>query len=364
MTHNYTHSSAKRLRERLSYSFYAPRLKSLCNDFVQRCDPCQKRRRITYLDRTPIKPIDRTPLPFMSIHVDVLGPLSSHKPMSYPYCLLAVDNHSRYPWIVPMKTVTAKTICNALIEIFSHSSLPLTLTSDNATVFSSSLNKEFLRRLGVSPIFISPLHSAANGLAERHIGTLKSMISKAAHDSPSSYHLKLPLIAWFLREVPNSTTGMAPWTLCHGFAPRGIAEIVKQHWSGEQPSPPDLRRNYVDYLQNLQENLNKARMKADETSKQMQARYAHYYNLRSRDKSFNIGDAVLILISDSTSKTFSQWHGPAKVIAKKAPYTYVVELNGTQRQLHASMIRPYYTRISTLICESASCTVQLEQHQT
>ena len=168
----------------------------------------------------------------MSIHVDVLGPLSSHKPMSYPYCLLAVDNHSRYPWIVPMKTVTAKTICNALIEIFSHSSLPLTLTSDNATVFSSSLNKEFLRRLGVSPIFISLLHSAANGLAERHIGTLKSMISKAAHDSPSSYHLKLPLIAWFLRKVPNSTTGMAPWTLCHGFAPRGIAEIVKQHWSG------------------------------------------------------------------------------------------------------------------------------------
>ena len=103
---------------------------------------------------------------------------------------------------------------------------------------------------------------------------------------------------------------------------------------------------------------------ADETSKQMQARYAHYYNLRSRDKSFNIGDAVLILIPDSTSKTFSQWQGPAKVIAKKAPYTYVVELNGTQRQLHASMIRPYYTRISTLICESASCTVPLERHQT
>ena len=72
MTHNYTHSSAKRLRERLSYSFYAPRLKSLYNDFVQRCDPCQKRRRITYLDRTPIKPIDRTLLPFMTIHVDVL----------------------------------------------------------------------------------------------------------------------------------------------------------------------------------------------------------------------------------------------------------------------------------------------------
>jgi len=82
----------------------------------------------------------------------------------------------------------------------------------------------------------------------------------------------------------------------------------------------------------------------------MQARYVHYHNLRSRDKSFNIGDSVLILIADSTNKTFSQWQGPAKVVERKAPYSYIVELNGARRQLHASMLRPYYTQINEIMC--------------
>src|SRR5664279_1474065 len=184
VAHNVTHSSARRLRQRLSFSFQFPRMKTICNDFVQRCDTCQKRRRITYLDRTPIKAIDRTPLPFASIHIDILGPLCANRPMTHNFCLLAVDNHSRYPFAILMRRVTASTVCDALLDIFSHTSLPLTLSSDNASVLSSGLNREFLKRLSVSPIFISPLHSAGNGLAERHIGTLKSLISKAAFENP------------------------------------------------------------------------------------------------------------------------------------------------------------------------------------
>ena len=95
----------------------------------------------------------------------------------------------------------------------------------------------------------------------------------------------------------------------------------------------------------------------------MQARYVHYNNLRSRDKSFNIGDAVLILVKDSSNKTFSQWQGPAKVIEKKAPYSYIVELNNTRRQLHASMLRPYYTRINEITCAAAHIILPDELYQ-
>lgn len=353
ITHNLTHSSGRRLKMRLRFSFYFPCMRKLCNAFVQQCDSCQRKSRVTYRDKTPITAIKRTLLPFSSIHVDIFGPLAS-PPLAHNYCLIAVDNHSRYPFAIPLKQVTAKTVCDALIEIFSHTSLPTTISSDNGSVFVSKLNQEFLKRLNISPIFITPGHASANALAERHIGSLKSMINRAVHQYPQKWTKVLPMILWFLRETPCQTTGIAPWTLCHGILPKGIVEMVKHNWSNEASLPQDLTQSQADYLTELQNNLTIARQLADETSKRMQDKYVHYYNLRTRDKSFVIGQKVLILIPDSTNKAFAQWQGPATVVDKKAPYSYIVELNGARRHLHADKLRPYHTSIAAIKCAATS----------
>jgi hypothetical protein len=54
---------------------------------------------------------------------------------------------------------------------------------------------------------------------------------------------------------------------------------------------------------------------------------------------------------------------PAKVVEKKAPYSYIVELNNTRRQLHASMLRPYYTRINEITCAAAHIILPDELYQ-
>jgi transposase InsO family protein len=108
--------------------------------------------------------------------------------------------------------------------VFSHTSLPVTLSSDNASYFNSKLNHEFLKRFGILPLFTTPLPSSGNGLAERMVGTLKSMISRAVHDHKQSWTKILPLILWFIRETPNETTNVSPWTLIHGFPPKGLVE--------------------------------------------------------------------------------------------------------------------------------------------
>ena len=56
-----------------------------------------------------------------------------------------------------------------------------------------------------------------------------------------------------------------------------------------------------------------------------------------------VNEQVLILIPDSTSsKVFSRWQGPAKVIERKSPHSYIVELNGVNRRLHADKLRKYH----------------------
>jgi len=72
-------------------------------------------------------------------------------------------------------------------------------------------------------------------------------------------------------------------------------------------------------------------------SEREQNRYADYYNLRSKDKHFEVGDQVLILMPDSTaSKVFSKWLGPARVTDVRSPYRYLVEYDGVKRQFHAN----------------------------
>ena len=52
----------------------------------------------------------------------------------------------------------------------------------------------------------------------------------------------------------------------------------------------------------------------DSRAKRGQARYVFRYNLRTRDKTFSVGESVLVLTPDSTtSKVFSRWKGPRVV---------------------------------------------------
>jgi len=67
--------------------------------------------------------------------------------------------------------------------------------------------------MGCVTRFNSPYHPQATVLAERAVGNMKSIVSKLAMDHPKQWNTYLPMVMWCLREVPNETTEVAPWTL-------------------------------------------------------------------------------------------------------------------------------------------------------
>jgi len=56
------------------------------------------------------------------------------------------------------------------------------VSSDMGSNFTSQLTRDFHRRMGCAPIFSSPYHPSANGLAEHSVGNVKSIISRVAMD--------------------------------------------------------------------------------------------------------------------------------------------------------------------------------------
>jgi len=157
---------------------------------------------------------------------------------------------------------------------------------------------------------------------------------------------------WALRESPNETTGVPPWVMVYGRLPRRPLAVLKENWCGQREAPLSLGQTAVDYLQDLCKNLEVAETYAASHSQRAQQRYVSHYNLRTRPKSFSVGDQVLILFSDNTaSKVFSKWRGPATVVEVKTPHSYIVETDAVRRHLHADKLRRYHINVDEVLCK-------------
>ena len=79
------------------------------------------------------------------------------------------------------------------------------------------------------------------------------------------------------------------------------------------------------------------------------------YNLRAKEKSFEIGQKVLVLTPDSkNSKTFSRWVGPAVIKDKVSNHSYLVDINGAVKHIHAEKLRKYHIQVNEVICDTVT----------
>jgi len=198
-----------------------------------------------------------------------------------------------------------------------------------------------------------PFHPSSTGLTERGVGNVKRIISKLAMDHPKQWHKYVPMAMWCLRETINETNGVAPWTLVFGFLPRGPLAILKDSWCCDEDLPVNIGKNTTTYLRELHEKLEIAKSYAASHAEREQNRYAAHYNLRSRDKHFDVGERVLVLMTDSTSsRMFSKWSGPGIIVEVRSPYSYIVDVDGVHKHFHANKLRKFHVRVDSVNCDS------------
>ena len=68
--------------------------------------------------------------------------------------------------MVPLKSISAKAVAEALMGVFGRTGLPLKLVSNNGKQFSGKLMKELTTLLGIESVQNTPYHPQANGLVD------------------------------------------------------------------------------------------------------------------------------------------------------------------------------------------------------
>lgn len=193
--HSLVHPGRKASVRLVSDRFFWPDMAKTIRGWVASCIPCQKSKVHRHI-RTPTEFIPVPDGRFQHINIDIVGPLPPSR--GFTHLLTIVDRFSRWPEAVPLTDTSTPTLCAALMYNWvSRFGVPLLMTSDRGSQFTSSLWSQMSTLLGVQLNRTTAYHPEANGMVERMHRRLKEAL-KTRLTGPDWYD-QLPWVLLGLR---------------------------------------------------------------------------------------------------------------------------------------------------------------------
>lgn len=217
---------------------YWPGMDKDCENFVQSCEICALN------SKSPTKvPLHTWPTPehpWQRIHVDFAGPIDT------VYYFIIVDAYSKWPEVIPMKTISSKATVDALIEQFAKFGIPECIVSDNGTQFTSAYFKNMCELNGIAHMRTAPYHPQSNGQAERFVDTFKRGFAKLKGEGRATANALQVLLQSYRSTPSGILNGKSPAELFLGRKVRTRLSLI-------QPSAhhgSDCRKKLREQMEN------------------------------------------------------------------------------------------------------------------
>ncbi|WZZ35997.1 hypothetical protein YC2023_019398 [Brassica napus] len=196
----------------LQAGFWWPHMFKDTQDFVSRCDSCQRRGNITKRNEMPQNPILEVEV-FDVWGIDFMGPF----PSSYTnkYILVAVDYVSKWVEAIASPTNDAKVVLKMFKSmIFPRFGIPRVVISDGGSHFINKLFANLLKKNGVKHKVATPYHPQTSGQVEISNMEIKSILEKIVGVTRKDWSIKLDDALWAYRASYKTPLGTTPFNLC------------------------------------------------------------------------------------------------------------------------------------------------------
>ena len=344
------HFGIHKTYERIANYFFWPKLKSSVKSFVSTCLVCQKTGKPNeIIPKAPLIPICVPKEPFEKIIIDCVGPLPKTK-KGHEYMLTILCPTTRFPIAIPIRNITAKTIVQNLLKVFTNYGIPKVLQCDRGTNFTSNLFTNALKDFGISHCLSSPYHPESQGALERHHQTLKALLKKFCLETGSDWDENLDFLMLAIREVPHDSLGVSPFEMLYGRRVRGFLKVFRDKLIDDSVS--DNVATVSQYLSKLKENLERVHSFAESNLKESQVKMKESFDRKSKVRKFKVGDSVLVYFPVSTNAIQSKFNGPYNIIKCLNNNNYVISTPDRRKSsqiVHVNLIKKYHTR-PTLLC--------------
>ena len=119
----------------------------------------------------------------------------------------------------------------------------------------------------------------------------------------------IPLLMFAARESIQETSGFSPFELVSGHAVRGPLKMLKESWLSVDEDPVSL----LEYVTTFKTRLMEAGELAKKNLHRGQACMKVWYDQKARERTFDVGDKVLVLLPIAGNPLQAKYHGPYTV---------------------------------------------------
>jgi len=307
--HNLSHPGVKGSTKLIGSRYFWPGLKTDVKTWVDECTDCQASK----VTRHTKRPLGELPCPsdrFLTVHLDIVGPLAQDTNTSNKYLLTMIDSFTRWVEVFPLTEITAESVCRAFLFCWvSRFGPPLIIVTDRGTQFCSELLSTLNKFLGIHHIRTSSYNPKANGLIERFHRTLKASLMARGND----WLTELPMVLLGIRIHPDEDGSCA------------MSRVT-----GEQPLMPPI----VERLSSIQE-----------VTTALQKLRFPYRIPRSRDvdayhnKRLYNSSHIWLRLDRVRKPLEAPYQGPFKVL-ERSPTTFKIEVKGRPMVVSIERVKP------------------------
>ncbi|KAG7585701.1 Integrase catalytic core [Arabidopsis thaliana x Arabidopsis arenosa] len=294
----------------LQAGFWWPTMFKDAQQFISRCDSCQRKGNISRRNEMPQNPILEVEI-FDVWGIDFMGPF----PSSYgnKYILVAVDYVSKWVEAIASPTNDSRVVLKMFKTIiFPRFGIPRVVISDGGTHFINKVFENLLKKHEVKLKVATPYHPQTSGQVEISNREIKAILEKTVGTTRKDWSAKLDDALWAYRTAFKTPIGTTPFNLLYGKSCHLPVELeYKAMWAVKLLNF-DIKTAEEKRLIQLND-LNEIRLEAYESSKIYKERTKLFHDKKIITKDFQVGDQVLLF--NSRLKLFpgklkSRWSGP------------------------------------------------------
>ena len=211
--HDLGHPGVERTRQAVCAKVVWPSIRQDVGKWAKECLSCQRAK----VTKHTVPPIGEFLVPekrFQHVNIDLVTlPISN----GFRYLLTAVDRFTRWPIAVPLVDMTAESVVDGFaFGWVQHFGVPLTVTSDRGTQFTSEIFTQLTKIWGIDARTTAPYHPEANGLVERFHRRLKEALIALGAEEPNDWFWKLPMVMLSIWTTLKPDVGASPADLVYG----------------------------------------------------------------------------------------------------------------------------------------------------
>lgn len=233
--HNLSHPGTRATIKLVTSRFVWPGINADVRRWTRSCIHCQKAKIQTHA-HSPHSSFPNPGVRFEVVHIDLVRPLPPSR--GFTYLLTCVDRYTRWPEAIPLTSITADSVAQALLQGWiARFGVPATIVTDRGRQFESKLWSSLMSLLGIYRARTTSYHPQSNGMVERLHRQLKAALK--AQPNPDSWMDSLPLVLLGIRSALKVDIGCTAAEMVYGTTLRLPGEFFTPTTPDSVPDPSD-----------------------------------------------------------------------------------------------------------------------------